>query len=124
MANNFIQIIINIISAYIDRVIDIIHLAELEIRLALRTLIGILILSLVLLILLSSTWLCFLFLTFIYLISQHFSWLLSAFIITMLNVVLITLIVFSILRMKKNLSFPATRRQLKSIENGQTSTAN
>src|SRR5580700_2626450 len=109
---NLIQVLINLISAYFKRLNDLFHLAELEARLAVKTLVNIIFLSFVLCMLIISAWLCALTMLFVYLVSLHFSLLSAACIITFVNIFLITAIVIVILKIKKNLFFPATRKHL------------
>lgn len=108
------SILSNLLIAYINRLTDLIHLAGLEAKLAVKTLVNIIILIFIMIIFLISTWLCFLFLVFSYLISLHLSWVFSAFILTLLNIILFAVVCLFILKIKKNLFFPATRKQLKN----------
>jgi uncharacterized membrane protein YqjE len=103
----------NLIHAYVKRITDLVQLAGLEARLAGKTLIQISILIYIVSVLLISTWFCMLLLLFIYLVSLQFTWVVAAFIITILNVALLFVTIFSILKIKRNLFFPATRRQLE-----------
>jgi hypothetical protein len=111
---SLLTIITNILIAYFKRLTDLIHLAGLETRLAIKTLITISILLFIIIILLVSTWLCCLLIIFSYLISLHYSWVFSACLLTIFNIVLMAIVFCCILIIKKNLFFPALRRQIKN----------
>jgi hypothetical protein len=128
---NFIQIIINLISAYFKRLNDLIHLAGLEARLAVSTFVTIIVLFFILFVLSISTWLCILYGLFIFLVALHFTWLFSAAMLILLNLALIVATVSAILKMKNNLFFPATRKYIylesteqQGIKNEQTAKTN
>lgn len=115
-ATSFFMIILNLISAYVKRFADISRLTVLEAKLAGITLIKITILIYIMSLLLFSTWLCILLVLFMYLISLHYSWLFASSLITIVNFVLLILVTFFVLKLKRNLLFEATRRQLAAIK--------
>lgn len=88
-----------------------------EARLAGRSIILICVLSLIAVILLSSIWLGLLVMLFLYLTTvlqwslQH-----SMLLITALNILMLVIVGLVIVKAKKNLSFPETRRQLRSTK--------
>jgi uncharacterized membrane protein YqjE len=109
------EIITNIIQASIKIITGLMHLARLETHLARKSFIIIIVLIFCLGSLLTSTWLSLLVVLFIWLVSMHWSWLFSALIILFLNVVIFTSFLLSILKIKENLLFHATRRQLHNV---------
>ena len=97
---------------------NIISLAGLEARLAGRSIILIIVLSLLSVCVLTSTWLCMLGFVFLYLYSLKMSLLFCMFVIFMMNILLLLIISMLLCKYKNNLSFPATRRQIrKKIRN-------
>lgn len=128
---SLIPILVNLAQAYLKRLCDVIELASLEARLAVRTLFSLAILFFVACILVFSSWLCLLFLAFLYLVSLQYTPLFAASIITLMNVVLLLTCGIYIWNVKRNLFFPATRKQLYGANNAdkellheQTKTAN
>lgn len=109
-ALSLIKIFKNLIQAYVQRITDITHLASLEARLAIKTLITISILCLVIVLFAISFWLNLLLVFYLYLVSLHYSFLASAIFILGLNFVAILVTYLVIRKIKKNLFFPATRR--------------
>jgi hypothetical protein len=104
--------ITNIVVGHFRRVTDLVHLFSLETRLAGRTLIRIIILVVIMIMLIIVTWVCVILILFTLLVAVHFSALSAALMITLLNLILLSVVVISILRIRHNLFFPATRRQL------------
>jgi hypothetical protein len=89
------------------------NLISLEARLALRSLVIVIIAAVCVAGLLVSTWLCFLFMIFLYLQSLHVIIYISLLILMLLNIILMILIATVIAKHKENLLFPATRRQVR-----------
>lgn len=92
---------------------ELIHLASLESKLAVKSLVKIVALSFIVATLLTSTWLCILALLFVLIIAMHLSSSFALCIITLLNVLLLVMVSILIIRAKDKLFFPATRRQLR-----------
>jgi hypothetical protein len=92
---------------------NLIALIEIEANAARKSFVLILILYLIAGVLLTSTWLSILAMYFIYLVSLPLSSMASIFIIIAINIFLLGLIIAMILKSKKNLSFPKTRRLLR-----------
>jgi hypothetical protein len=109
------EIITNIIQASIKIITGVMHLTSLEANLARKSFIIIIALIFCLASLLTSTWLSLLVVLFIWLLSMHWSLLFSALIIMSLNVIIFTTLLLSILKIKENLLFHATRRQLHNV---------
>jgi hypothetical protein len=108
-------IVSTLISLHIKRMTNFIQLATLEAKLTGKTLIRMTILLYVMGFFVLSTWASLLLILFIYLVSLQFSELFAAFIIMLLNLAGLFIIVFSLLRMKQDLLFPATRRQIANV---------
>lgn len=113
--STLILIIKNLAQMYLNRLGNIAQLASLEAQLARKTLATIVFLFLILAFLLISTWMSLLLLLFIYLISLHYSLLFASSVIVGLNIILLLVIVLYLQKIKKNLFFPATRRQLSNL---------
>lgn len=99
--------------AYVKRTTDLFRLAKLESRLAIKTLVTLIVLALIALIILITCWACVLFLLGLYFISLHFSLLSAAGLVTLINMVMLVAIISWMLIIKKNLFFPALRRQIQ-----------
>lgn len=110
---NLLSIIAKLAVAHINRLVNIFQLAGLEARLAIKTLINIIVLLFIMLFLAICTWFFFMLTIFYYLISIHFSAIFAAGILTILNFIFILLIGFLILKMKRNLFFPLTRKHIR-----------
>jgi hypothetical protein len=106
---------LHLIQAYLNRLSDIMHLASLEARLALKTLVSLTLLFFFLFILLLSSWLSVMMLLFVTLLSWHYSLIFSAAIITVLNLSLLIIGTLYSLKLKRNLFFPATRKHIYLI---------
>jgi Putative Actinobacterial Holin-X, holin superfamily III len=104
--------LIHLLQAYLKRLGDIIQLASLEARLAIKTLFSLAALFFILFILLSSSWLCVLFLLCVFIQSLGYSLVFSAVLITSLNIILLALCSLIMWRLKQNLFFPATRKEI------------
>jgi hypothetical protein len=98
--------------AYYHYITGILHLAKLEARLAINSVILLTILFFVLLALAFSFWISILVVGFCYLIALHFSLLSAALLISASNLFLICLTIFIMHRAKKNLYFTATRKHI------------
>ena len=111
------KILENILRSFFKIFSDIGVLAKTEARLAKQSVVGILFLSLLGVALLTTTWLCILGLLVTCLMSLNYSMLISILMVTVLNAVLSLLVCLFILRLKNNLFFRATRRQLHNTKN-------
>lgn len=105
-------ILINLIHAYLNRLCDLVELASLEAKLAVRTFFSLTILFFFLCILFLSSWLCVLVLAYVALTSFHYSPLFAAAAITATNLLLLLLCGGIMWKIKRNLFFPSTRKQL------------
>ena len=112
--SSFVMTFINIFLAYIKRLSDIAQLASLEARLAARTLFCLISLFFVLFILVTASWFSILFLICSYTLSLGYSLFFSATILCGLNLLLLAIIAIAIIRIKRNLFFPATRREIQT----------
>lgn len=92
----------------------IISLLGLEARLAGRSFIIIIMLLMIIGTVFTATWLCLLTMLFFYFTSLHLSVQLSLLFLVVINLLMIVLVGLLILKFKKNLFFPATRRQIKT----------
>jgi hypothetical protein len=106
------KVLENIVKSFFKIFSDIGSLAKAEARLAKQSMVRIFFLSVLLFTLLTTTWLCFLGLTVAYLMYLKFSLLMSLFIVTALTALLAMMVGLIILRLKNNLFFRATRRQI------------
>lgn len=111
-------IIKNLIKAHIARISDIATLASLEATLARKTLLTIIILGGITIILFISCWLSLLAWFFLYLLSFHLTPMLSAFILFLSHLFILGLVLIYIIKIKKRLFFPATRRQITNLSKG------
>lgn len=117
-SNRSLYNIINvIIGTYFKLISDVFKIFNLESLLAKKSLIKIIILALFAGVILFSTWLSLLGLLLIYLIQLHYGWIISMSAIALLNILILLIIVFIIMRLKNNLSFSATRRQISKFRN-------
>ena len=87
-------------------------LVTLEARLAKKSLVTIIILLVLMACLLAATWISLLALIVAALLSIHFSLLSSLALIVLLNIFLILVMGIAVLKLKNNLFFPVTRKQL------------
>jgi hypothetical protein len=97
--------------SYFKRLMNLLRLAKLEAQLAGKTFWQLLLLCFIFSGLLLSAWLSILGLLFVFLLSFHLSWLLIFSLIVLLNFFLLLVIGLFIMYLKKNMLFPATRRQ-------------
>ena len=112
---SFITIIYNLSQTFFRLVGDITRLARTEAHLAVSSLIRLVLLSLLAGLLLLTTWICILGAVIASLVAIHFSWLTSFLFVTLLNMLLLTTLFLYIKKLKKNLTFQATRKQLLSL---------
>lgn len=111
------RIINIIIGSYFNLFADIFKIFHLETALAKKSFSKIIFCILLAAVILFSTWLSLLGLLLVYLIQLHYSWLISVSAIAVLNLIILLIIVFIIMRLMGNLSFSATRRQISSLRN-------
>ncbi len=112
-------IIKNVAQSFFKLVIDLKNLAAAEAKLAMQSLVNLIILAVVGLLLAITTWICILAMVVASLVSIHVSWLSSFFVVALLNVLALCIVGLYIVRMKNNLTFQATRRQLRSLSNSE-----
>jgi len=112
---SFLEVVNNITKTFFTLLSDTFSLAKLEMNLARESLGYIVILSLIGISLLSITWLCVIGIIFLLLVSLHFSVLTALLSITLLNIFLLACIITALIRLRRNLHFPATRRQLRDL---------
>lgn len=109
------NIISTIVCVYIKLIREVVELVNLEAVLAKKSLIKIIGLCAVAVVILFSTWFSVLGLLLLFLVQLHFSWLMAISVIVALNVLLLFIVIIAIMQLKKNLTFPATRRQISII---------
>jgi uncharacterized membrane protein YqjE len=114
---SFTQIFGNVFSTIHKLVSDVFHLASAEAALAKQSLANIVLLSFVFGALFTSTWLCVLGLIVTSLMALfQLSLLASIAIVTLLNFIMIAIAAVIFIKLKGNLFFRATRRQLSSTK--------
>lgn len=101
-----------LVQAYVKRLSELAHLINLETQLAKKTLFFMLVLSFCLCCLVLSSWFCLLVVAFFGLMVLHLSELQAALLLLLFNFILLAAVGLLIFKMKKNLTFPATRQQL------------
>lgn len=104
------------VQSYFEHVKNLMQLASLETQLALKSVLRILMLSVVFAMLVVTTWIGLLAALFVFLLSLHLSWLLTFLIVGLLNISMLVGVGLLILRVKKDMSFTATRRQWHKVE--------
>ncbi|MBA3661818.1 MAG: hypothetical protein H0W64_08830 [Gammaproteobacteria bacterium] len=102
----------HLLQAYLKKISDVTQLATLEAQLAGRTFITMMVLFVVLFFFLISTWLSLLVLLFFFFIWLQFSSLAASAMIVLFNALVVLSTCVYLKQIKKNLFFPATRRQL------------
>jgi magnesium-transporting ATPase (P-type) len=112
----FTQVLNNWLRTFFKLLGEFKNLIKLESRLAKRSLGIILVLSIFLCFVLMSTWLCFLSLITVYLVNAQFSLFNSLLFVMLFNVMLITILCLIMLKLKDDLFFPVTRRQLRQVK--------
>ncbi len=105
-------LITGLVSAYFNKWLDLGHLLRLESKLAVKSLIHVVMLACIALLLLLVTWLSLLMLLFFYLSALSISPLSIALIITVINLICLLISVYVIYKKKDNLNFKHTRKQL------------
>ncbi len=88
----------------------------LEVALAKKSAVKIIVLSMIATCLFLSAWLSFLVLLFFYLLSWQISAVVSVFIIFVTNLVAFGVVTYFIIKLKKHLFFPAIRHQLIKVK--------
>jgi len=119
-ANNNIalkEIVSNIIQTYFKTIKDTAHLMGIEAKFAAKNLLSIFILSILFQSFLIISWICLCGLLLIYFMSLEWGVLYSLFIVTLINFISVIIIGVSLLKLKKNVAFAATRRQLFPVPN-------
>lgn len=114
-APSVIGIVKNLALYYLKRLDNVARLASLEARLARKTIAALTLLIIVMGFLLISTWASLLLLLFVFILSLHYSMLVASLVIVVLNLILLLALYLYMGKIKKNLFFPATRRQLSNI---------
>jgi predicted membrane protein len=120
---NIFAIVKNLTQTFFKLVTDLKNLAAAEAQLAISSLATMVFLYVLGALLSLTTWLSILGMIIASLIAFHFSLLFAFFFVTLLNVIAVGLIALYILRMKENLKFKATRRQLLSFTKSNKDTA-
>lgn len=113
----FLKIIENVLYGYLERTVNLIRLATLEVKLTTRAIRQLFTLYFIFGLLLFSTWLCLLTAIFTALLVIQHSILIASLGILGFNLILLVIIWLFILKTKKNMFFPATRRQLNLNRN-------
>ena len=111
------EILSNIIQTYFKTIKDIAHLIGIEAKFAAKNLLPIFILSMLFQSFLMMSWICLCGLLLIYFMSLGWSILYSLFIVTIINFLSMIVIGLSLLTLKRNVAFAATRRQLFPVPN-------
>lgn len=107
------QLVNNWARTFFKLLSDMAQLVSLEAQLAKRSLVTIVILLIVLACLLMTTWMSLLALIVAFFLYLHFTLVTSVLIIVLLNIFLIIGVYAFILKLKEDLFFPVTRRQLR-----------
>jgi len=109
---NILTLSIELIQAYLAHLSDMAHLFNLEAKLAVKSLVIIIALAFVMSLLLLSSWLSAMTLLFVVLLDFDFSKLTAATVVTLVNLIVLATLYACTLRLRKNLLFAATRRQI------------
>lgn len=110
--DSVIRIVANVFQSIFKLFRDITQLASAEARLARASAANLILLVFVMGALLTTTWLTMLGLLVAYLVSIKISLLLALASAVVLNLLLLVIVLLIMLKLKSNLFFPATRRQL------------
>lgn len=102
-----------VLESFLLRYQSLASLAKLEAKLARYSIKKIIIFSAISLVIFLSSWFALLALLFVYLISLQFTSLMSMLIVFAVNLFILLILIAYTLSLKKDLSFSATRRQLK-----------
>lgn len=113
----------NIAQTFLKTITDLALLASTEARLAGESIIKIIQLIVIIKILAIITWLSLCGAVAFYVVSLNFSWIVAFLAVAGLNLIALVLAYLMQLKLKKNLYFPATRRQLRSSVGKDTSHA-
>lgn len=106
-------VIKNLVQTLLHFLGDLTSLASLEARLAGKSLLSLVLLTFVLGAFFISAWLCFLALLTVFFVSVlQYSWLVSLSLVLLSNLLMILVVGFVMAKLKDNLLFRATRRQL------------
>lgn len=110
---SLITIIKDLVEAQISKTIDVFHLAQLEAKLAVQTLINMTFIIFIIVLLLISSWVllnaCIFLLLTTFLMTSP---LISISIVFTFNIVLLLVCIFYLYKIRENLFFPATRKQI------------
>jgi hypothetical protein len=109
---SFTDNLVQLYQNFTGRVGDTFELAVLEMRLAKRSLMIIALSVLIIGFLLAFTWTCGMSILAIQLVAYGFTWTMSLSLVGILNLLLITLLAIACLKLKNNLKFNQTRKQL------------
>lgn len=110
------EIIKNIVQIFFKLIKDYKRLITAEMQLAGKSLFNILILSLGIIAVLTTTWICLLGILIFYLRLWQWGWVSSLLIASGVNISVLLCLAWVMLKMKANLSFQATRRQLQKLK--------
>ncbi len=110
--SNILTVSIELIQAYLAHMSDMAHLFNLEAKLAMKSLVIIIVLAFVMSLLLLSSWLSAMTLLFVALLDFNFSKLAAAAVVALVNIVVLASLFAYTRRLRKNLLFAATRRQI------------
>lgn len=111
-SHSLIWIVRNLFQGYYDYIADVIELAKLETQLAIRSIIIIAILGFISFVLTISAWVCLLTVEYWVLITYGFKPLSASIIVFFTNFIFLAVCGISILILKRNLNFTATRKHL------------
>lgn len=101
------------VQAYLGRIKELFHLARLEAKLAYQTLLVIGILVFALGSLLTATWLSVLAMVFFYLVNLSYGYFSAACVVFGINALTMMLVVLLLYRIKCDLTFQQTRKQIQ-----------
>lgn len=110
------EIIKNTVQIFLKLINDYKRLISAEMQLAGKSLINIFILALLMLVILITTWMCVLGIAIFYLRLWDWGWIASLLWVMGLNLMVLCILVWWIFKLKANLSFKATRRQLQKLK--------
>jgi hypothetical protein len=111
----FIGVLKNLAHTFVRLMGDLASLAQTEAKLAGQSVVSIFFLCFIIGSSITATWLSLSGLLLACLMYFHFSWIAAFSILTMLNLVVLMIICVTILKLKNNLSFRATRRQIRGL---------
>ncbi len=108
------RIVLKLIT-FVPGILGLAYTVAAEAKLAGKSLFLFFVISFIVALLLMSSWLCLLALLFTYLISAQFSVMASLALVLLLNLILLTSVGLYTAKIKKDLLFPSTRRQVRSL---------